>query len=85
MQGGKIKVCTIHSFKGWELNNILVFFNPDERQNEDNVALLYTAITRSQQNLTIYNADLKLSHFGKMAVSEDYIEQHSSTKQIVTV
>ncbi len=24
MQGGRIKVCTIHSFKGWELSNILV-------------------------------------------------------------
>jgi superfamily I DNA/RNA helicase len=79
MQGGKIKVCTIHSFKGWELSNILVFFNPDEKQNEDKVALLYTAITRSQQNLTIYNADTNLSSLGKMAISGGYIEQHPST------
>ncbi|MEQ8995331.1 MAG: NERD domain-containing protein [Coleofasciculus sp. B1-GNL1-01] len=80
MQGGRIKVCTIHSFKGWELNNILVFFNPEEEQEEAKVPLLYTAITRSQQNLTIYNADLKLSQFGKIVISENYIEQHPKTK-----
>jgi len=80
MQGGRIKVCTIHSFKGWELNNILVFFNPEEEQEEAKVPLLYTAITRTQQNLTIYNADLKLSQFGKIVISENYIEQHPKTK-----
>jgi superfamily I DNA/RNA helicase len=78
MQGGRIKVCTIHSFKGWELSNILVFFNPDKKQNEDSVALLYTAITRSQDNLTIYNSEPELSDFGKKAILEAYIEQHPS-------
>ncbi|BAZ47444.1 hypothetical protein NIES4103_00450 [Nostoc sp. NIES-4103] len=78
MQGGKIKVCTIHSFKGWELSNILVFFNPEEKQKEAKVPLLYTAITRSQQSLTIYNSDSDLTPFGKFAISENYIEKHSS-------
>lgn len=83
MQGGKIKVCTIHSFKGWELSNILVFFNPEEEQEQAKVPLLYTAITRSQQNLTIYNADLKLSQFGEMAISKNYIEQHSTVSEFI--
>ncbi len=83
MQGGKIKVCTIHSFKGWELSNILVFFNPEEEQEQAKVPLLYTAITRSQQNLTIYNADLKLSQFGEMAISKNYIEQHSIVSEFI--
>jgi len=85
MQGGRIKVCTIHSFKGWELSNILVFFNPEEEQEQAKVPLLYTAITRSQQNLTIYNADLKLSQFGKIATSENYSEQHPSQREILPV
>jgi hypothetical protein len=85
MQGGRIKVCTIHSFKGWELSNILVFFNPEEEQEQAKVPLLYTAITRSQQNLTIYNADLKVSQFGKIAISENYIEQHTSKKEVTPV
>jgi hypothetical protein len=78
MQGGKIKVCTIHSFKGWELSNILVFFNPEEEQELAKVPLLYTAITRSQQYLTIYNSDLDLASFGKEAISKGYIEKHYS-------
>ncbi|AUS98938.1 hypothetical protein CLI64_00145 [Nostoc sp. CENA543] len=78
MQGGKIKVCTIHSFKGWELSNILVFFNPEEEQHEAKVPLLYTAITRSQEYLTIYNSDSNLTLFGKFAISELYIEPHPS-------
>ena len=78
MQGGKIKVCTIHSFKGWELSNILVFFNPEEEQDQAKVPLLYTAITRSQQYLTIYNSDLDLNPFSKVAISEGYIEKHYS-------
>ncbi|MCG6138481.1 MAG: AAA family ATPase [Nostoc sp. LLA-1] len=78
MQGGRIKICTIHSFKGWELSNIFVFFNPEEEQAQAKVSLLYTAITRSQQSLTIYNLDSDLTSFGKIAISELYIEQYPS-------
>ena len=90
MQGGRIKVCTIHSFKGWELSNILVLFNPaepqkgvktinssDEKGNEDAIALLYTAITRSQENLTVYNTYESLFEFGKKAIKKGYAEGHS--------
>ena len=49
MQTGKIKVSTIHSFKGWELSNILVLFAPVKPQEGDKISLLYTAITRSQE------------------------------------
>ncbi|MDY7005359.1 MAG: AAA family ATPase [Cyanobacteriota bacterium] len=77
MQGGKIKVATIHSFKGWELTNILVLFNPDEKlQNEHSKELLYTAITRSQECLTIYNASSLFKDFGDAAISEGCIEAH---------
>lgn len=79
MQVGRIKVCTIHSFKGWELSNILVFFNPNQEQNQVKIELLYTAITRSQQYLTVYNADPALSPFGETAISQGFIEQHSYT------
>ncbi|NEQ36792.1 MAG: AAA family ATPase [Okeania sp. SIO3I5] len=77
MQGGRIKVATIHSFKGWELSNILVFFNPDKkRQNEHSKELLYTAITRSQECLTVYNASSLFKDFGDVAISEGCIEAH---------
>nr|WP_287527276.1 ATP-binding domain-containing protein [Okeania sp. SIO2C2] len=77
MQGGRTKVSTIHSFKGWELTNILVFFNPDEKQqNEHSKELLYTAITRSQECLTIYNANFLFKTFGDVAISKGFIEAH---------
>ena len=75
MQGGRVKVCTIHSFKGWELSNILVFFQTNESQKEK-AALLYTSITRSQQCLTIYNTDLDFYDFGSLAISEGYVNSH---------
>lgn len=78
MQTGKIKVSTIHSFKGWELNNILVYFDPSQGQVGAKVTapLLYTAMTRSQQNLTIYG-----SGFGNLvdlAVQQGYVHRHPS-------
>lgn len=82
MQGGKIKVSTVHSFKGWELSNILFFLDPTKPQDGDKVALLYTAITRSQECLTVYNYDPELSIFGKKAILEGYIKKHSSTFSI---
>lgn len=82
MQTGKIKVSTIHSFKGWELSNILVLFAPVLPQEGDKISLLYTAITRSQERLTIYNYNPELSVFGRKAISEGYIEEHPSTTSI---
>ncbi len=98
MQGGRIKVCTIHSFKGWELSNILVLFNPAEPQkgvktiasseeegSEDAIALLYTAITRSQENLTVYNSYELLFEFGKKAIKKGYAERHSEASDRIKI
>lgn len=70
MQTGRIKVCTIHSFKGWELRQVLILFNPREKQLEERVPLLYTAITRAQESLIIFNAEHSLTVFGHRAASE---------------
>jgi superfamily I DNA/RNA helicase len=67
MQAGRIKVCTIHSFKGWELKRVLIYFRPEEEQINTRVPLLYTAITRSQGSLHIYCADTYLEKFGEVA------------------
>lgn len=52
---GKIKISTIHSYKGWEAKNIFLYLssNYDNYQNHEQV---YAAITRSRQNLYIYNS-----------------------------
>ena len=51
--------------------------------NEDLIALLYTAITRSQENLTVYNTYELLVEFGKKAIKKGYAEEHSGAKNSV--
>jgi superfamily I DNA/RNA helicase len=77
MQTGRIKICTIHSFKGWELRRVLVFFNPSENQFKDRVPLLYTAITRTQELLTVFNAEPTLNVFGRLASDEKLVALRS--------
>ncbi|OUA62389.1 ATP-dependent helicase [Bacillus thuringiensis serovar thailandensis] len=60
MNGGTTKVATIHSFKGWEINNLVLFVAEDINKSEDEekVAveeLIYTGITRCRKNLIIIN------------------------------
>ena len=54
---GLLKLSTIHSFKGWEIDTLfLIIENPnflteDDEQDE----LIYTAITRCRNNLIVFN------------------------------
>ncbi|MEH8031821.1 nuclease-related domain-containing DEAD/DEAH box helicase [Gallibacterium anatis] len=63
---GLLKLSTTHSFKGWEVNTIFLIIENisigseeyleekmDDLENQDE--LIYTAITRSRQNLIIFN------------------------------
>ncbi|ANV90690.1 ATP-binding domain-containing protein [Picosynechococcus sp. PCC 8807] len=78
MRNGKIKLSTIHSFKGWEISNIFVIFNPStsKEQQKTKYELLYTAVTRSQKNLTVYNLDSNLHEFAEMCISAGYMNRH---------
>lgn len=49
---GKIKLSTIHSFKGWENDHIFLILDSDNNLNDE---LLYTAITRCKKTLIIYD------------------------------
>ena len=51
MNSGQIKMCTIHSFKGWEAHTLVVLLGADNIPSTDE--LLYTAITRCKKNLII--------------------------------
>ena len=61
-----IKFSTIHSFKGWEADNVILLLQPEMEENsefegycvkerENSPALIYTALTRAKQNLFILN------------------------------
>ena len=63
MGDSRLKMCTIHSFKGWELNNIIVVTpNSEDYPNID--YLMYIAITRTRENLIIFNRTKKYSEYG---------------------
>jgi hypothetical protein len=65
MGDGRLKLCTIHSFKGWELLNV-VLLTPISAATEDTSLdrVIYTAITRSRQNLVILNRHARYVDYG---------------------
>ncbi len=60
MGGGKFKVSTIHSFKGWDLETVIILWKalPDP-----SASLLYTALTRSRVNVSVCNSDPSMAHY----------------------
>lgn len=64
----RIKVCTVHSFKGWEAKALLVVW--DKMYSEKEYALLYTAITRLKSGrssiLYVANVEPSLIEYSKL-------------------
>lgn len=62
----RIKVCTVHSFKGWEAKALLIIWDNVYRNKE--YALLYTALTRLKSGLNsimyVANAEPELNKYG---------------------
>jgi hypothetical protein len=66
MGDSRLKMCTIHSFKGWELLNIVVYIPPATKDSLSQMdAIVYTAITRTRANLIILNANTRYAEFGE--------------------
>ena len=58
MESGKVKLSTIHSYKGWSVGSEILILADENRFDEDtflNDELVYTAITRAKNNLVIVN------------------------------
>ena len=54
MESGKVKLSTIHSYKGWGINTeILILFSNDDKFLNDE--MVYTGITRAREHLIIIN------------------------------
>lgn len=54
---GTVKVATIHSFKGWEASTLVLLITDTEGAEQAGALeeLLYTALTRVQQHLIVYD------------------------------
>jgi superfamily I DNA/RNA helicase len=83
MNPGTVKLATIHSFKGWEINTLILILYSDEteagrRASEDgregvsDEELVYTAITRCRQNLFVVNlGDRKYHDFFSLVMRHE--------------
>lgn len=66
MGDSRLKVSTIHSFKGWELLNVILLTSVSARPDDDSLdRVIYTAVTRSRQNLMIFNRHARYISFGE--------------------
>lgn len=63
---GKLKICTIHSFKGWEVSNIIVVTPSDKDKTQSSWShyLFYTAITRVKRNIIVFNRYSEYNEYG---------------------
>lgn len=66
MRDGRLKMATTHSFKGWELVNVIIYI-PEYHyfSFEAQKYIIYTALTRARKNLIILNADSRFEKFGE--------------------
>lgn len=82
MGDGRLKMCTIYSFKGWESQNVVIYIPEDyvfkinfdgeeDLSSADNLdSLVYTAITRTRCNLIVLNNNSRYKTFGSKYSSE---------------
>ena len=61
MEGDVLKLSTIHSYKGWEAQNVILILEPEGRgaycvsANFNSPEIIYTAITRAKESLFVIN------------------------------
>ena len=74
MKTGTIKLSTIHSFKGWEIDTLFLFIEKEEDEKEfSNAELIYTGLTRARKNLVIFNLGNKIyDDFFKTQIETKY-------------
>lgn len=64
MGDSRLKMSTIHSFKGWELQNIILV-TPDSESYPNIDYLMYIALTRTRENIIVFNRVSKYNEFGQ--------------------
>jgi superfamily I DNA/RNA helicase len=74
MKTGTVKLSTIHSFKGWEIDTLFLFIEKEEDEKEfANAELIYTGLTRARKNLVIFNlGNRKYDDFFKAEIETKY-------------
>ncbi len=74
MGDSRLKISTIHSFKGWELKNVIIYIPQNTNWSDTEMdSLIYTAMTRTRQHLIVFNSNSRYIEFGeKLPKSWDF-------------
>ncbi|MGB9937862.1 MAG: UvrD-helicase domain-containing protein [Methanobacterium sp.] len=62
---GRLKISTIHSFKGWEAIHVIMLIPERWKGGENLDSMVYTAMTRTRKNLIVLNCNERYNEFGK--------------------
>ena len=68
MKSPRLKMCTIHSFKGWELKNVVLITPKDidipSGNREKFHRMMYTSLTRTRGNIIVFNRISEYEDYG---------------------
>ncbi len=83
MGDSRLKISTIHSFKGWELKNVIIYIPKKTNWADSEMdSLIYTAMTRTRQHLIVFNANPRYIEFGeKLPHSWDYFNTNINNEK----
>jgi hypothetical protein len=65
LEDGRLKISTIHSFKGWEAIHVIMLIPTKWNGDENLDSLVYTAMTRTRKNLIVLNCHERYLEFGE--------------------
>jgi len=66
----RLKMSTIHSFKGWEAIHVILLIPEEWKVLVNQDALVYTAMTRTRENLIVLNCNERYVEYGNSLQSE---------------
>lgn len=73
----RLKMSTFHSFKGWEALHVILLIPDDWKEDGNLDALVYTAMTRTRENLIVLNCNKRYIEYGKSLPDRWSIEQNN--------
>jgi hypothetical protein len=75
MKTGTVKLSTVHSFKGWEIDTLFLFIENEETEFT-NAELIYTGLTRARKNLIVFNlGNTKFEDFFNNEIESKFVGQ----------
>jgi superfamily I DNA/RNA helicase len=62
-KNGRLKLSTIHSFKGWEWPHVILVLSGSDEARDNRNELIYTGLTRPLQSLCVINCMAEIDRF----------------------